>query len=223
MSRNIADLWKNEYKQKGIPSSYLEGPSQCVLWFEEYIRQHSLKKGSALDIGCGRGRNAFYLSRSGFRVSCLDLVEENIANIQSAAKEIDAKCHDLTKPFPYSNGHFDYAVDVFCFKHLAEEEARNHYLWELKRVLKKGGVYLLSLASVEDGFYGPLLGQSPNPAQRLVIDPYSNIPSILYRREDVEKFFKGFNLLEFSEKRSIGQMHTKQYIRCVLSFLFESE
>ncbi|MES2272654.1 MAG: class I SAM-dependent methyltransferase [Chlamydiota bacterium] len=219
---SIQELWKREFLQKGIPSSYRETPSHSVVWFEEFLRQHAYPKGALLDVGCGRGRNAFFLKKNGFSVSGLDFVEENIQTIRASTPDIDARCHDLSQPFPFKNEQFDYAIDVFCFNHLVEEKAQQNYLMELKRVLKKGGLYLLSLASVEDGFYGPLLQKSPQTLEKQIIDPYTKISAILYRREEIEKKFAGFQLLEFSEKRNLDQMHGMRHVRCVLSFIFES-
>lgn len=216
------ELWELEYTKKGIPSSFKEEPSQAAVRFDEYLRQRSLKPGALLDVGCGKGRNAIYFKKNGFQVSCLDIVSENVRAVQEAGLSIDAKCHDLAHPFPFADKQFDYAIDIFCFKHLVDERAQQNYLQELKRVLKRGGLYLLSLASVEDGFYGPLLKKSPHPEKKLIVDPFSKIRSILYRREEIEKKFKGFDLLEFSEKRSLGIMHGMQYVRCVLTFIFEA-
>ncbi|MDE3046089.1 MAG: class I SAM-dependent methyltransferase [Verrucomicrobiota bacterium] len=216
------ELWEIEYTKKGIPSSFKEEPSQAVVRFEEYLQKRSLKPGAVLDLGCGKGRNSFYLRKNGFQVTCVDLLEENIQAVKKANLGIDARQHDLAKPFPFADGQFDYAIDIFCFKHLIEESTQKNYLQELKRVLKRGGLYLLTLASVEDGFYGPLLHQSGSPQEHLVVDPFSKIRSILYRREEVEKKFRGLDLIEFSEKRSLGVMHGMQYVRCVLTFIFEA-
>jgi ubiquinone/menaquinone biosynthesis C-methylase UbiE len=210
------NLWLAEYLKKGIPSSFRETPSHSVLWFEEYLRSHGKKQGKLLDLGAGKGRNALQLKKNGFSLSCLDMVEANIQAIREKAPDIDARCHDLAKPFPYPDNNFDYAIDIFCFKHIIDAKAIQNYLSELKRVLKKGAIYHLSLASVQDGYYGPLMKGS-----RHIVDPATQIPSILYSRTDVENLFEGFELLEFFEKKNLGPMHGKAYVRCILSFIFE--
>ena len=215
------ELWTREFQKKGIPSSFRDTPSNSVLWFEEYIRSHSLKPARLLDLGSGLGRNAIHLAKSGFQVSCLDMLDANIQHIKQTGLKIDARCHDLSTPFPYAEEEFDYAIDVFCFTHLVTGPAIQNYIQELKRVLKKGGIYHLSLASTEDGFYGPLLTGSPRPQDRLVIDPNTQIPSILYQRKEIEKLFSNFTLLEFFEKRNMGPMHGKLYSRRILSFIFK--
>jgi SAM-dependent methyltransferase len=209
--------WEKEFKKKGIPSSYKEEPSQSALWFAEHLSKHP--KGSMLDIGCGKGRNSFFFHERGYRVSCIDFVGDNISHIKRANPKIDARRHDLANPFPFADAEFDSAIDIFCFKHLVKEPARQNYLSELKRIVK--GTFLLSLASVEDGFYGPLLQYSPSPEKRLIVDPFTGIPSILYGKEDVLRLFEGFQLVAFNEKRNKGPMHGKEYDRCILSFIFQ--
>ncbi len=213
------ELWVKEFEKKGIPSSFRESPSNSVLWFEEFLRTQNLKPGKLLDLGAGKGRNAIHLANNQFKVTCIDLIKENIQYITE--KNIDAKVHDVTTPLPFANEAFDYAIDVFCFKHLVDTSAIHNYIDELKRVLKKGGIYHLSLASIDDGYYGPLLKTSPSPVQRLIVDPETNIPSILYYKKHIEELFKGFTLLEFFEKKNMGPMHGKLYVRCVLSFIFQ--
>lgn len=213
--------WSQEFENKGIPSSFRQTPSNSVIWFEEYLKTQMLKPGRLLDLGAGKGRNAVHLAKNGFQLSCLDLITENITQIKQENPSIDARVHDLSTPLPYPDEQFDYAIDVFCFNHLTETNGIQNYLKELKRVLKKRGIYHLSLASVDDGFYGPLLATSANPQAHLVTDPHISIQSLLYTRKEVEKLFSGFSLLEFYEKRNIGPMHGKLYARCVLSFIFE--
>ena len=209
--------WEREFRKKGIPSSYKESPSWSAFWFEEHLSQEP--KGDILDIGCGRGRNSFFFHEKGYRVSCIDLVGDNIWHIKKTNPKIAALRHDLSNPFPFSDGKFDAAMDIFCFKHLVKESTQANYLAEVRRVVK--GSFLIALASVDDGFYGPLLQYSPSPEKRVIVDPFTGIPSVLYRKEDVVKLFSGFNLLQFNEKRSVGPMHGKEYERCVLSFIFQ--
>lgn len=215
------ELWTREFQNKGLPSSFRETPSNSVIWFADFLRHQALLPDKLLDLGSGLGRNAIYLAKQGFTVSCLDILPENIARIQAANKEIEARVHDIATGLPYEEGTFAYAIDVFCFSHLTEKEAIQTYLQEIKRVLKKGGIYHLSLASTEDGYYGPLLCESPRRSERIVVDPQTQISSILYQRKQVETLFTGFNLLEFYEKRNMSPMHGKLYARCILSFIFE--
>ncbi len=48
-----------------------------------------LQMGNALDIACGRGRNALYLARQGFQVTAVDLSEVALAALQRESSLAD--------------------------------------------------------------------------------------------------------------------------------------
>lgn len=72
--------------------------------------------GHALDLACGRGRNALDLARRGLAVSALDLSAEALAQLARAAAEeglqIDCECCDLEAQPPTLMRDFDL---VLCF------------------------------------------------------------------------------------------------------------
>ncbi|MCI0382413.1 MAG: methyltransferase domain-containing protein [Chlamydiae bacterium] len=86
--KDASQLWKEEYRRKGIPSSYREDPTKTLIHFTSFLESKELLSGKALDLGCGRGRNAFYLASKGYSVTCLDLVSENIDEINRRAIEM---------------------------------------------------------------------------------------------------------------------------------------
>jgi hypothetical protein len=168
-------------------------PTHSVLWFEDYLRFHSHKPGKLLHLG-GQDRNDIYMSSLGFQVTNADRIPSET---------------------------FDYAMDIFNFKQIIDEAEIQNYLNQLKHSLKKGGIYHLSLTGLQDGYFGPLLAASPNP-RRLVTDPHTQESSILYSRKDIENLFKGFQLLEFMEKKNLAPLHGQIFTRSVLSFIFIS-
>lgn len=222
------ERWKAEYAGKGIPSSFRSEPSQIVLDFAQFLERKELHARRILDIGCGKGRNGAYLASLGHQVTGMDLVEDNIAALKERAAKLGLNvsgiAHDISKRFPFPDSSFDCAIDIFCYKHQVEQETRNLYKRELLRILKPGGLFLLSLASVEDGFYGPLLKDSPRPDQNMIIDPFTGIASILFTQADIIKTFEPEFVIEFSENRtSESPMHGKTYRRSVLSFILRED
>lgn len=216
--------WTSEYANKGIPSSFKEDPSEAAIFFLDYLKSHHLPKGKLVDLGCGKGRNSLYFAKEGFEVTSLDFVEENIQTLKAVCEKqhlnLQPHCHDLTKPFPLPTNSFDYGMDIFCFKHLVEKKERQNYLQELQRILKPKAYYLISLASVEDGFYGPLLKDSPRAEEGIIKDPYAGVFSVLHTQETVqEEFAFGFDCVTAFEKWSRSFMHGKEYPRCVLTFI----
>ena len=64
------DYFKQQY---GLSATH----SEVVAWMEAGHLNH----GHALDLGCGRGRNALYLAKHGFDVHACDADESSIATL----------------------------------------------------------------------------------------------------------------------------------------------
>jgi SAM-dependent methyltransferase len=222
----LKTAWSNEYKRKGIPSSFRKEPTQPLVEFISWCRKKGINSGAAGDLGCGQGRNSFYLAQEGFKVTALDLLQENAdrVNFESNNRNlaISAYAQDLSEKWPVSEHTLDIAIDIFCYKHIVEKEKQKRYRAELWRALKHNGYFFISLASVEDGFYGPLLAHSPDINRRLIIDPYSSIPSLLYTLDElVLEFSDLFHVVEAEEKQSTSPMYGKEYSRWVLNCVFQ--
>ncbi len=114
--------------------------------------------GPILDIGCGAGSNALWLSRHGFRVTGIDLAPAAIAAAQrrasrsrSSAVFAQGSCLSL----PYRNSAFGSALDSGCFHSLPIAD-RSRYAREVARLVRPAGSLLITwIAREETGEYGP--------------------------------------------------------------------
>lgn len=110
-------------------------------WVDTFI--YSLPKNSfILDVGCGNGRNMMYNNYNflgidncnGFINICreknLNVVQANMMNI------------------PLTNNIFDAIISIASFHHLSTNENRTKCLLELKRLIKKDGIILVSVWSI---------------------------------------------------------------------------
>lgn len=219
--------WKEEYKRQGIPSSFRKDPTKPVVEFITWLKEkNNIQTGEAADIGCGRGRNSFYLASQGFKVTGIELLEDNVDAVNAEAKlknlPIQAFAVDASATWPIGSDSLDIVIDVFCYKHIVNKEKQTNYRKELCRTLKNQGIYFISLASENDGFYGPLLKNSTNLKDKLVIDPYSNIPSFLYSQEGlVNEFSTSFEIIHIAEQISSSPMYGKEYSRKVINAMFK--
>jgi SAM-dependent methyltransferase len=226
-SCEISAAWVQEYEKQGIPSSFRKDPARSVVEFVSWIeKKQGQKNQHVADLGCGRGRNSFYLASRGFSVIAIDFLQSNIDAVKEEAVHfkgsIAAFAQDVSIHWPIEPSSLDFAIDVFCYKHIISKEAQKNYRLELWKALKPGGLYFISLASVHDGFYGPLLDNSPSPMEKMVIDPYANIASYLYSIEDLSREFADlFTVIEASEKISTSPMHGRDYTRNVLNVILQ--
>lgn len=230
MNPSPKDLWQIEYQKKGIPSSFREDPSGSVLDFMNWLRNKGITDGTALDIGCGTGRNSLYLASQGFDVYSLDIVGDMVNRLNRQAQElgyqgkVHAYCQSVTDDWPFPGQKFQVGLDTFCYKHQIDPAGRQVYRRELVRTFKEDGVYLLTLAGVDDGYYGPLLAESPDPHNQVIIDPANNIPSVLFAKEQVEEEFgSAFDLAFYEHKRKEGIMHGKSYLRSTHVFIWRKK
>lgn len=90
-----------------------------------------------LEVGCGNGRNTFYLQYRGVEVVALDVAIEPLLNLNCRCERVRATA-DFRLPFLDST--FDGVVDSYAFTFIKE---RNLYARELLRILKPNGMLLL--------------------------------------------------------------------------------
>ncbi len=174
-----------------------------------------------MDIGCGRGRNSIFLAQNGYRVHSVDFLESVLKELDEKSKnlnlEIKTICQSVTEALPFPDHYFDLIIDIFCYKHQVDEKLRENYRKEILRVLRLSGFFVLSLASKNDSFYGPLL----KPGGNVIIDPYTEIASVLFDKEDIEKEFSDFDIMEFLQTSDESPMHGKTYKRETLNFIMK--
>ncbi len=196
---------------------------EFISWFE---MQPSNEKQKAADLGCGLGRNTFYLASRGFSVIAIDLLQDNVDAVKREADQIKlpitAFAQDVSSKWSIIPNSLDIAIDIFCYKHITNKQSQKNYRKELWKAMKPNGFYFISLASINDGFYGPLLQNSPCPMEKMVVDPYANIPSYLYAISDLSNEFSDmFTVIEASEKTSSSPMHGKTYTRKVINIILQ--
>ena len=89
---NPAESWNREYGRRGIPSSYRDEPSGALLWALANWRRLTGRDtpASALDVGCGTGRNTCYLAGLGARTVGVDFSSAALARARARAAGLPA-------------------------------------------------------------------------------------------------------------------------------------
>lgn len=101
------------------------------------------KASRVLDIACGRGRHAVYLSKKGYDVTGIDLSEQNIRYAQQFAnKNLHFFVHDMRK-LSFIN-YFDIAVNLFTsFGYFESEKDHINALKAFRKGLKADGTFVI--------------------------------------------------------------------------------
>jgi len=229
----LIDLWTSEYQTGGIPSSVRATPSGAVVWAVNKLKQNKCRLETAVDAGCGKGRNSIYLAGQGLQVVALDFTHMAVAALEKTAAElglqnrIRAYVHDVTEPWPVGRDDIDLIVDAFCFKHITPHENRLLYKQNMLAVLGLRGHYLISFTSIGDGYYGRYRRKNisaeidSSEIEEIVIDPVNGIQSVLYSRERVLAFFAPeLDLFAEVKHNKPSIMHGHTYERETYALLF---
>lgn len=95
---------------------------------------------TAIELGCGEGRNAIYMAKQGVTVTAIDISTIAIENAKRISEEyevnIDFRCYDVIKNG--ATGKHDFVYDSGLLHHLPPHR-RITYIELLKSILKPGG------------------------------------------------------------------------------------
>jgi ubiquinone/menaquinone biosynthesis C-methylase UbiE len=100
----------------------------------------NVKEKKILDLGCGPGIYARELVEKGAKVKGLDISKKLIEIAKEECPQADFKVGDAEK-LPYKNNEFDIVLGALFLDHI---DNWNPILSEVKRVLKKNGLFVFS-------------------------------------------------------------------------------
>ena len=111
-----AAWWDSFYSNRGRPVPFFVGSPDESLW--KWVNCKMIPPGRALDLGCGNGRNAIYLARSGFSVEGVDYSGAAIEWAAQQAKEagVDLRFHHASVfGLQLTAGSYDLIYDSGAF------------------------------------------------------------------------------------------------------------
>lgn len=124
-----AELWEN-------PT-----PTEALVKFASKLID---SKGSkAIDLGCGEGRDSFFLAEKGFDVTAVDTSRSALKRAKelfgSKTANMDFLVADVSA-LPLRRDCYDLAINIACLHMMTDQTVRDTHLLEMKRVLKGGGL-----------------------------------------------------------------------------------
>lgn len=150
LQKRDSEWWDKFYSDRTRPVPFFnESVDECLI---EFCNRGIFNIGTALDIGCGNGRNTKYLSKCGFNATGIDISAESIEWAKENTKCIDNLAFYSTSSFDFdcADGSFDLIIDSGCFHHI-KPHRREEYLTKIQSSLKPDGYFLMTCFTPEGG------------------------------------------------------------------------
>jgi ubiquinone/menaquinone biosynthesis C-methylase UbiE len=194
--------WKNEHRYPTLPGVASAEVSQSLLRVFDFTQEAGISLGHrALDIGCGKGRNALELARRDFSVAAFDISQEAVTTLQQRAQaqglHIDARIGAMDEPWPYPDNSFDFIVDDTASMSIGHLPGIAVCRDETFRVLAPGGYVAVTSLVNTDGF---LLRFPPGEEPGTIVTPDGKVEK-LYSPEELREFYAQFRVI-FQNLRS---------------------
>jgi SAM-dependent methyltransferase len=155
------------------PSAFLRDIVESAAW--------PARRGRALDIACGKGRNAIYLAQRGFAVTALDIslvaLEEGGQRAQQQDLRIDWQTCDLEST-ALDDAGFDL---IISFNYL-----QRSLFGPMRQAVKPGGYVIFETYLIDQA----ALGHPKNP-------------EYLLRHNELLECFRGFRVLFYREGKFV--------------------
>jgi SAM-dependent methyltransferase len=109
-----------------------------------YVAQDYIK-GDVLEIGCGEGRGVELLAPLSNSYTAIDKIPSVVEKLQANHPDYSFEVGTIP-PLPYRDGQFDVVVSFQVIEHIQNDDL---YLAEINRVLKPGGIALISTPNIK--------------------------------------------------------------------------
>ena len=124
----------------------------------ETVAATPIKPCKALELGCGTGDNAIWLSQQNFRVVAIDASEDAIEKAKSKAGESNVKCDFIVSDIMTSRiegAPFGFAFDRGCFHTLGPDQERRRFAEIVHDCLGRDGLWLSLIGNADEPREGP--------------------------------------------------------------------
>ncbi len=191
------NFWDREYTRGGhlaLSDVHAEDLEKFTRFLERRSGRSQLNvTARLLDVGCGNGRNAIYLSRTfGMHGLGYDLSPEAIKAAREAAEGLPLtfEVRSLAEPIPLPDESVTLALDMMASHYLKRAE-REALRAELHRVLKPGGwLFVKTFLRDEDRNAEELLREYPGPEEGMYIHPEIKKAEYVPWEHDLYAFFE---------------------------------
>jgi len=212
-------IWEKEYQKPKLVTGGDE-PLKDVRNFLKFLRKKGIERNNLkiLDLGSGSGKNSNYLAELGNEVVGLEISKTaiKIAKDNATVKDVEVQYinQNIGEKYPFSDNYFDLAIDVTSSNSLNEEE-RDAYLVETKRVVKPEGYFFVRALCLDgDKNAKNLLKMFPGKEKdTYLIKDMGLIERVFSEKDFKELYSKYFKIIELNKKSSYAKFGSQSYKR----------
>ena len=139
------EIFTNQVKDENVRTNYLNYVTSrrdraCYVLKRIYPLVPRLQEKKVLEFGAGHGVFSNYLHSNGLKATGFDIFSSNISKVEGKAPFVVARGEELS----YKSNTFDIVILWDIIEHLWMKNAQERGFSEINRVLKKGGLLILS-------------------------------------------------------------------------------
>ncbi len=190
-----ATFWDNEYKNANhlkLSTDHSEDLEKFTRFIPRQEREDVLAPGeSALDVGCGNGRNLIFLARQfgmkgvGYDISTAAVAQAKVA---STGLPLEYEARSIAGPITLPDNSQSLVLDMMSSHFLSAAE-RTVLRDEIFRVLKPGGfLFMKTFLADGDLHTRRLLKDAPAEEENTYIHPVIGVPEYVYTEEALTEF-----------------------------------
>lgn len=199
------DIWnKNMLKDYVKLSNKLEVYDR---WLDKYTKYINDSKLPIIDLGCGIGNDTLYLKSLGKDVISVDYSSDALRILKENIKDANTIQMDFENEWKFEKESSDLIIANLSL-HYFDEKTTFKILDNIKNTLTSDGILIVRLNSISDNNYG---AGSTLEIEHHYYDSM-NIKKRFFDREDIEYFFKDFEIITCREERVNTKVHDKEKI-----------
>lgn len=199
MQENI-DWWEKTYQWNRENNNYMVYPDEDMV---RIVKKFFLPSGvqKVADIGCGSGRHSLMMLNEGFSVIGIDSSETsiNIARKITGSypqERVQFLVKNIIQGLPFEDNSIDAVVCWGVLHYLVGLQVR-FVLDEVKRILKPGGKFALTLRSIDDSECKSLVSKD---FQKSKAYESKGLEFMYYSLEEMKEILSGFKNLKYGHK-----------------------
>lgn len=212
-------IWDKEHQNPTVLLQMdSQDPSSGVVKFYDWLAEQGPTDNlNGIEMCCGKGRSVIWLASKGLPMTGVDFSPSAITEAKKRAKDLGfAKktnfvVHDVTKPFPFPEMSFDFAIDCFGSTDIETPEARKQGLHNLKKLIKSGGHLLTYLLSTDDEFHEEMIRKNPGSEPGSFIHPVNGKFEKAFTEQEVKEIHSDMDLVTMERLPKKATFFGKEY------------